>query len=86
MTMVAVVFDARAQDDALTPQTKAEQFCESGRKLAPEMKTVALGYAAAGLKCDMFGEDMIKSAASEVETVPTEDGLVNVIETKHFAG
>jgi hypothetical protein len=34
----------------------------------------------------MFGEDMIKSAASEVETVPTEAGLVNVIETKHFAG
>ena len=43
MTMVAVVFDVRAQDDALTPQTKAEQFCESGRKLAPEMKTVAFG-------------------------------------------
>jgi hypothetical protein len=40
---VAVVFDVREQDDALTPQTKAEQFCESGRKLAPEMKTVAFG-------------------------------------------
>jgi hypothetical protein len=41
MTMVAVVFDVIKQDDAFTPQTKAEQFWESGRKLAPEMKTVA---------------------------------------------
>ena len=43
MTIVMLVFDSIEHEDTLTPQTKAEQFCELGKKFVPVMKTVALG-------------------------------------------
>ena len=69
------------QDADCTLQTKAEQFCEPGRKLLPVTKTVALGYAETGLTLEMTGEEMTSNTGWGIETVPTVLGFVNVIET-----
>ena len=42
-TISAVTFDVMMHDEALTPHTKAVQFCKLGKKLLPNMNTVVLG-------------------------------------------
>jgi hypothetical protein len=63
ITTVAVEFDVMMHEVAFTPQTDAEQFCESGSRLTAVMYTVELGYAAAGVMLMMRGGAITCSAA-----------------------
>jgi hypothetical protein len=58
-----VEFDVMMHEVAFTPQTDAEQFCESGSRLIAVMYTVELGYAAAGEMLMMRGGAITRSAA-----------------------